>query len=484
MVLEKKLSSDIVVSTLINLSQKVRGLVFIPVITKSLGTASYGAFTQLLVISTLFATFSRLGFERALIRYAQERNTADRGSLYISLTFAALGLSSLFATIVFALAAPFSELFLGSDRYTELFRIGSLLIPIYASQVMAQNWYRVDMNVKLYSVLEGVKTYINVFTVIFVVFVAGWGLRGLIIAIVAVEALFAVVIQMTVIRATGIHQPTISGFNTYLRYSIPISVTDLLGMFQDRIDRLLIGFFLGANFVGIYSVAYSVAKLLRMYILPLRLTFFPEFSRLWMEGNQADCYRFLSNGSRYLIGLAIPSIVGLYLIGNQLLELLSTGKIAGQAVLLLPIIALGILFIGLETLYRQLFYAAEETKLVSIIRIISVAANILFNIVLIPIYGIIGAALATLIANLFAFVMIYSLSRRRYQINFEKVFTIKSSLAAMIMYSIAILSGYQNIFLLVIISVFVYALVLILSRGIRIDEILFLIHSVKSTFTR
>lgn len=96
MALEEKLSSDIVVSTLINLSQKVRGLVFIPLITKLLGTASYGAFVQVEIIARTCAMISRLGFDRALIRYAQGPTDAERGQLYLSLLLVPLVISGFF----------------------------------------------------------------------------------------------------------------------------------------------------------------------------------------------------------------------------------------------------------------------------------------------------------------------------------------------------------------------------------------------------
>lgn len=482
--LDEKLSSDVVVSTLINLSQKIRGLVFIPLITKILGTAAYGAFVQVEIVARTFALLSRLGFDRGLIRYSQGRTDEERGQLYISLLLMPLGISSLFTASIIVMAGPISAIFLSTQEYALLFKIGALLVPIYVAQVMAQNWYRAEMNIKWYSILEGLKTYLKVATVIAVLFVADLGLASLIAAIVIVEGSFAVLLQGAVLRRTGLHWPTTDGFEEYLRYSLPTSLTDLAGRFHDRADRLLLGFFLGASAVGIYSVAYTVAKLLRIYVLPLRLAFFPEFSRLWEAGQQEECYRYLADGSRYFLGLAIPSIVGLYLTGGQVIGWLSTSEAAEQAPLLLSIIALGIVWSGLETLLRQILYADGDTKTPTIIHVTSTLFNIGLNIALIPIYGIIGAAFATLLSYFLTFSVLYAIATRRFDIDLEGGFTIRAVAAAGIMFAVVTLLGVQHVIALLVSCPIIYGSLLVLFGGIELDELAFIARSIRSTFTR
>ena len=480
MALSEKLSSDVIVTTLVNFSQKIRGIVFIPLITRLLGTASYGAFIQIEVIARMCSAIARLGLENALIKYSQER---DGSRLYITLTSVTLVLGSVIAVNVFLTAESISRLFLSSTEYTALFQIGSLLVPIYIAQDMGQNYYRAEMRVKRFSVLEGLKTYLNVGTVIVVLFVMNGGLFEIVVAVTLVELVFALILQGTVLRSTGLHTPSISDIGPSVRYSIPIMVGDVSGMFQDRVDRLLLGIFIGANAVGIYSIAYSVAKLLRMYALPLRVTFFPEFSRLWEEGDQESCYQYLANGTRYLIGLAVPSVVGLYLIGEQLIGLLSTPEAAAYAPTLLPIIAAGIMLIGLDTLYRQLFFASGKTLLVSIIRVGASLLNIGLNVVLIPQMGVIGAALATLLTFIIGFSVLYGLTLRNYEIIVEWEFALKSLGAAVIMLGVAILSGIQSLILLLVLCPVVYFTVLIAIKGVHPHEARFILDLIRLSFT-
>jgi len=484
MALGNKLSSDILLTTLINLSQKIRGLVFIPIITGLLDTAAYGAFVQVEVLTRLSAKFSQLGLEKALIKYTQSGTDIYHSKVYISINIVVLMVSSAVAGLIFVTADLISSLFLNTVDYSSVFKIGSLLVPIYASQVMGQNYYRSKMRIKSFSVLEGVKTYLKVGAVLVALFIADVGLFGLVSAIVLVESIFTIGVQVAVLQSVGLQIPQFEEFDTFLRYSIPIMISDLSGMAYDRVDRLLIGFFIGANAVGVYSISYSVAKLIRMYVIPLQLTFFPEFSRLWEANEREQCYHYLLNGIRYLTAVAIPSIFGFYLIGEQLVHLLSTPEAAAKATILLPVIAIGIALIGLDALYRQLFLVDGRTTMVAALRIIGVFLNIGLNLVFIPWKSVVGAALATTGTSITLFGMIYILTLRDYNIDTEHFFVMKVLASAISMFLIVLISGIENVGILLLICPPIYFIFLTATNAIDSAEIHFILNTVSSSLTR
>lgn len=471
MTLSDKLATDVMVSTLVNASQKVRGLVFVPLLTRFLGVAAYGAFVQVRVVTVLLAKVSQLGLQKALIRYSQENDDVEQSQLYAKLTVVAVCNAMVVGAITFGAAAWIAAVFLDAPQYASAFHVGAILVPTYSAREMAQNYYRAEMDVKRFSLYEGAKTYLNVGAVSAVVLFTGVGVTGVVAVVVATELLFAVVLQAVVLRTTGLSWPAPEGLPEILEYSVPIMVGNVSGVFQDRADRLLLGFFVGAGAVGVYSVSYTVARVLRLYVLPLRVTFFPEFSRLWTEGDRETCKGVLANGARYMVALAVPSIVGLYLVAEPLVGLLSTSRASASATVLLPVLAAGLAVLGLETLYRQLFLADERTLTVSGLRVAASVANVGLNVVLIPRMGVVGAAVATLATYLGTFVALFALARRTYGVEFVSAFTTKAALSAGGMFGVVTLVGVDGLVPLLLICPPVYFSLLVLTRAVEVQEI-------------
>lgn len=479
--LDEKIATDVAITTVVNLAQKVRGIVFIPLITKILGTAAYGAFVQVIVVADLLSAIFRFGLDSALVRFIQPlESTSEKAQLYSTLCLISVGSGTLVAGVVSATAPQISRLTLGTGDYTEVFAVGGLLIPIYIAQEMARNYYRAEMRVKTYSLLDGVKTYLSVATVIVVVLVLDLGLRELIYALTLVEGTFALVLQGIVVRTIGLRRPSLAGLTDQFEYSLPIMIVEFMGMSQTRVDRLLIGFFLGPAAVGVYAVAYTVARLLRLFALPVRVTLFPELSRLWEGEQREECRRIVYNASRYFVILSVPSVAGVYLMGPSLLSYLSTDVVANEAVILLPVLAMATLLIGVETLYRQLFFAAERTRIVSIIRVSGSILNVVLNVLLIPILGVIGAALTTLVTFGMAFAALFWLARTTFDVSIDARSIVLATVATAVMTSVVVALDITHFLLILAASPIVYFATMYVIGGVSRGDIEFVISLVQS----
>lgn len=479
--LDEKIATDIAVSTAVNLAQKIRGLVFIPLITKFLGADSYGAFIQVTVVMTLIATVFRFGLDSSLVRYMQEiSNRNERARLYYSILVAGIGSGAIAAGVIAMVAEQMSRLTLSTESYKPLFEIGSLLIPLYIIEKVEKNFFRSEMRIKTYSLLDGIKVYLEVGTITVIVWWFDYGLLPVFYGLVGIQILFVGLIQLIITRQIGFRHPSISGFGRYFRYSVPIMITELSGMSQDRADRILLGYFIGPAAVGVYSIAYTLARLLRLFALPLRISFFAEFSRLWVDDRRSDAYQILENGVRYFTALSVPSIVGLYLIGPSLLSELSTDHIGQQALPLLPVLAVGVTCIGSATIYQQIFYAAEQTRIVSVIRATGGIMNIGLNIILIPYLGPLGAAITTLATFGFTALGIGGLARQRFSVPFPLLFIIKATIAAAVMTVVMSIIGFTHYAPILLVAPIVYFTVLYGVGGLSDSDLSFLWTTVRS----
>ncbi|MFC6939926.1 oligosaccharide flippase family protein [Salinirubellus sp. GCM10025818] len=389
-----KTTSDVLFSGVINVAIRLRGLVFIPLITISLGVDAFGAYTQILSIASLLELIFGLGLHAGLVRYG--RRSVDTADLYYSL----LVVASLSTLVVTAVVAVFAEqlatLTLGDAGYASAFRIGALLILIRTVFRSAQNYFRIDSRIKVFSAVEGIRAYGDITAVAISVYALGLGLDGLFTSMVLFEAAFLGVLQLQIVREVGITIPSFPDLRANLEYSVPVAISSLAGNVSSRVDRIMIGFFLGASAVGVYSIAYQIAVAMSMYVKPIEQTFFPEFSDFIDENRYEKCANYLRTGTRYFLIIAVPTAGGMFLIGPDVISILTAGQ-GTPSPYLVGVIALGITIGGIERLTGTILDAVEETALRAKIIWAGAVANILINAVLIPSFGIMGAAVATVL---------------------------------------------------------------------------------------
>jgi len=387
-----KTVSDVLFSGAVRVAIRLRGLVFIPLITISLGVEAFGAYAQILAIANLLELIFGLGLYTSLVRYGSR--SVDTADLYYSLAIVASLSAGLVAAAVAVFSARLSILTLGTAKYESAFRIGSFLVLTRTVFRIAQNYFRIDSRIKLFSTVEGARAYGLITVVAISVYLLDTDLAGLFASMVLLETAIFAIIQLQIVREIGIVVPSFPDLRAHLGYSIPVALSSLAGNVSSRVDRIMIGFFLGASAVGIYSIAYQITIAISMYVSPITQTFFPELSKFIDDGDLTRCANYLHAGTRYFLILAVPTVGGMYLIAPDVISILT----AGQGIPspdLIGVIAIGIAIKGIDELYGTVMNAVEETTLRAKFVGVGAVANILINAAMVPTFGIMGAAVAT-----------------------------------------------------------------------------------------
>ena len=160
-------------------------------------------------------------------------------------------------------------------------------------------------------------------------------------------------------------------------------------------DTVVIGYFLGNAEVGVYRVILLFTTAAIFANSALRTTLWPKVSRWSKTGDIHLIEESLKRALSYSLVLAIPVFTGGILLGDKLLYFFYGAEFANsnQVLVLLLCVQVVNVFQYLYTTYLSaLNYQKEAFKVTAI----SAALNIVLNIVLIPIIGITGAAIATL----------------------------------------------------------------------------------------
>ena len=235
-------------------------------------------------------------------------------------------------------------------------------------------------------------------------------ITGLLVAYLAAFLLFA----SPVWRGIKAHWPEASFLGAQLRYGLPLTLTFALNWVMDGSDRLLLGWLLDERAVGVYAAGYDLAfQILTLMLTIINTAGYPLVLHA-LDHNGVEQARWqLGQNGELLITAAFVGVTMLIALGPQIIELIIGERFRTGALLVFPWVALASTISGIKAFHFDIAFHLEKTSPYLVLTVaIAAAVNIVLNLILIPAYGILGAAWATLFAYIVALVTSAWLGRR------------------------------------------------------------------------
>lgn len=177
-----------------------------------------------------------------------------------------------------------------------------------------------------------------------------------------------------------------------LYFSIPLILVIISGWFLAMSNRYILNFYTTTAIVGIFAVAFSLMSVITTFCTTVSQVIQPYFTEAFLKKDRHD---ILINASlKYGLIMVIPAIVMGVVWGDQLILLLSGEQYLNAAPLLITLAPYP-LFALIAFVFYQVMIAAEKTVYVGIMYVLGAAVSVLLNFILIPVYGMQGAAIAT-----------------------------------------------------------------------------------------
>lgn len=187
---------------------------------------------------------------------------------------------------------------------------------------------------------------------------------------------------------------TLRGVGALLRPALTIGTSQAMGLLNYNFDSVLLGFLTDARTVGLYNAAYKPVTMVLAFPLTYFVGLFPALSRTHAEG-EAAFHSLAERALRFSAMMAVPLAVGGTLLAKPILLLLYGPSYAASAAVL-PILVWSAVLIIMRGSYRHALIAAGHQTTDLRCAIISTTTNVGLNVLLIPSYGMFGAATATL----------------------------------------------------------------------------------------
>jgi len=161
-------------------------------------------------------------------------------------------------------------------------------------------------------------------------------------------------------------------------------------------DTILLGYFMSEADVGIYRIAFQFTSVAAFTTLALNNTLYPRLSLWGAQSDLASAETALARAFTYALLLAVPVCVGGWILGDRLLFFLYGAAFTAGTPALFVLLAMQVayVFMNLQTMsLNALDRPRDSFKVTAVASVV----NVVLNLLLIPIFGIMGAALATLV---------------------------------------------------------------------------------------
>jgi O-antigen/teichoic acid export membrane protein len=402
-----------------NIAVKASGIILLPIYTKYFSVEEFGRLGLILAIIIILTQVVVLGQGQSILKFStsRDRHWSEKSVLF-SLTILVF-----IACIIFILISQFSLLpvanLLGDPNdYESSLQIAIYIISVSVINNLFQNKLRADEKSVFYTVLNIIKLVALLIVTIYLVVEKQLGINGVLLGQLASEVVALLVLIPVMIKQMEI-KININIISASLKFGIPLIFSALSMTLLNISDRFLIKFLANEETLGLYELGYRVAGILNMFfIMPLSLTLLPIAYKIYNQPGDKEYYKKIMT---YVTFLLMWGGLFLAVYSKELISLFSSSDSFIPAFEVVPVILLSYVFFGMSMISSLGMYLVGQTFYVAVVTIISAAINIGLNFLLIPAYGIMGAAINTLIAFIFLYFLSLIISNHYYKIYFENI---------------------------------------------------------------
>ena len=459
-----KNTSFLIAPQFVNFGLKI---VFTIIIARYLGSSNFGMFFFSLAFVQLFYAFSELGIWIIVIKDISRYREKEL-SKYINNAFTIRMCIIILISALIFLTISLLDYSQEVKLTIYILAIGtglSNLVKIYLAAFRAFE----DMK------YEGISTILlnTVFTIVGVIFVLnGFSIVGLAFANLLgniCNALYIPFIYKKVFKKEIFKIEINLSFWKYLiKEGFPLGVSNIFVFTESKLDILLLGFFRSPVEVGWYSAARRICDMLRVFPTNFYSALFPVFSRF--HKHDVKILEDISiKTCKFMMFIAFPIAVIVTMLSDHfILLLLGSEYLPAQNTLSVLVWLIVISYIG--TAFGSLLISSDNSKVFSVIVGIQLGVTLLLSLILIPLFGVIGMAVAVVFSHGFNTLLAYmAVSKRIFSINIfnNLIVTVFSSV---VMVLVMLLLKDSNFFLLLLSGTVSYLLSFYLIKDIyRID---------------
>lgn len=410
----RQFTKDSLIYTVPSVLSKGIGFLMLPLYTRILEPSEYGILDLFLILGNIVNLTVALEINQSVAVFHAEAKDKNDRKLYVSTAmWFTLICYTLFLILSFSFAPQLSSLIIGHEGAENYFRLALVYIYLNGIFLFLQNQFRWELRSIHFAASNITMTIVTALAAFLLGYVYQMGLLGILYAMIAGVlvgcALSAFKLTQS-ISAVWDHRK----LKSMLAFSIPLVPSSICVFLSLYIDRMMINKWMTIDDVGIYGIGIRVASIVTILISGISGSLTP----LILQRHQnPETPKHISAIFHVFFALSLLMFLGSSLFAHEFLVIMATEKFYGAASVI-PVLLLSTLCANMY-IFTPGIFLAKKTRIVLWINVVSVIVNVVLNIILIPVIGIMGAAIGTLASSLTAFLIYVYYNQKTYPILFR-----------------------------------------------------------------
>ena len=393
----------------------------LPLFTNILTPEEYGLATLVFVFLGFMNIIYHYGMDSAFLRSfgdAKDENTKRR--LFSTAIWLSLGTGFTFSLLIYTFSGSLSSLLLKNTQYINLFQLAAGILLFDAVAHVPFALLRMKEKAITFIIIKLINVVTTLGLNIYLIAIVKTGISGIFLSAFIASVITAIIVYSVTISSLRFNFSLIL-VKDYLKFGLPFVPAGLASIMMETIDRYIIEHLKDTATVGLYSAGYKLGIFMLLITTAFNYAWQPFFLRI---GNTKEAKPLFARiFTYYILGTLfvwitfsafIHEIIRFKFFGFSIL-----GPSFYDSEIIIPVVLLAYIFQGVYLNFMPGIYFEKKTHYIPLLTFSGALVNIGLNFVLIPLLGIMGAAVATLVGYVVMALLTFPISQKLFRIHYE-----------------------------------------------------------------
>jgi len=404
-----------------NIFARAVSFFLLPFYSNLISTRDFGNYSLLMSVYAVGIVIYQFGMHNALNKFfIEEKSESNRKEIFSSIVNSIFLIGVILTGILWLFSQKLSIVIFGTNEFSSLlvFVYISILFESLVSYLLfLLKTLELAKKAVIYSVIGAV---INLSLNILFVYYLKLSIAGIIYAQLLSGVMLCVLLLNLVkdYYLLKLNKEIIKGI---LIFSLPIVVANFFIAGNNVADRFILNILSGREVVGVYSFSYRIAIIMNIFVMSFTTAWGPHSLNLYYANDYKTTFGKTLNKLVALgcILLLIVSLFSPYLFDVHIFGFTFFNPSYRGGIIIIPLIMIGYIFNGIASFYYVYPSVSNKTYHILLANLAAFIVNVGMNILLIPKYGMIGAAIATLTCFIFSAAYMFIVSRKVLVIDYK-----------------------------------------------------------------
>lgn len=400
--------------TIGNIFARSLSFILLPLYSNLISVDEFGNYSLIMSGYVIIAAIYQGGLQSGFSKYYLESNDeAYRKNIFSTLFNFVFVFGLIISIFLTFFSNQLSSLILNDPSKSDLILIAIWMLFFDSLFFTILHLLKTKEQAKKVIYYSAYTAIINFIFNIFLVYYLEYGIKGMLGAQL-VSGIFALFIIYPVLKENYFFTIENKLLKKILIFALPLLLSGVLSAFVDVLDRFIINELLDKKSVGLYSFSYRIALIMNVFIISFRTAWTPFSLRVYKDKQYPRLF-----GASLTKLLAVSFLIFLFVsllindvFNTKIFDIYILNPKYAGGIDIIPVVMIGYIFSGLVSYYSVYPFISGKSYHFLISDIIAFSTNVVLNLLLIPVWNLMGAAVATASSFIFSFLYLMIISKQ------------------------------------------------------------------------